>query len=103
MVKRLKLQRLFNIAHLPRSKGDRRVVHIQAGGMSPVDLSPDDLMALLAYLNSFKERNYLTVTGCRLVLDSRMQLIGMALVIVRDTGGNRMKVGEYACRFSAGR
>jgi len=52
--KRLKILRLFNIAHLPKSKGDRRVVHIQAGGMPPVDLPPDDLVALLAYLGSFK-------------------------------------------------
>jgi len=32
-----------------------------------------------------------------------MQLKGMTLVIVRYTGGDSMKVGEYACRFSAGR
>jgi hypothetical protein len=31
------------------------VVYIQASGMPPlVDLPPDDLMALLAYLDSFK-------------------------------------------------
>ena len=68
-----------------------------------MDLLPDDLVAQLAYLDSFKERNYLTVTGCRLVLDSRMQLTDVTLVIVRYTGGNRMRVGKYGCGFSAGR
>lgn len=60
-------------------------------------------MALLAYLGSFKERNCLTVTSCRHVLDSRMQLTDVTLVIVRYTGGNKIKVGEYGCGFSAGR
>jgi hypothetical protein len=60
-------------------------------------------VALLACLGSFKEHNYLTVTGYRHVLDSRMQLTDVTLVIVRYTGGNKMKVGEYACGFSAGR
>jgi hypothetical protein len=48
------MPRLFNIAHLQKSKRDSRVVHIQAGSMPPVDLLPDDLVALLAYLDSFK-------------------------------------------------
>jgi hypothetical protein len=46
------MAQLFNIAHVQKSK---RVSSGHSGGShAPADLSPNELMALLAYLESFK-------------------------------------------------